>query len=324
MRKQKGITLIALVITIIVLLILAAVSITALTDEDKGVVTKAKEAARKTEESAEQEDEDIKEIIDYMEGEESEEELEVPNNPADTTAPTITTLNVGESWSGSQFNLEANVSLSNVLQTDYPISIKYYLDGALKTTKTLSSGTTSSYTFSNVTAEDHIIKTVVSDTSGNSVTKQYNYTYTSCFVAGTKVLTENGYKNIEEIIIGEKVYSINVDTNQRELKTVIALYSGTTEELYEITVNGEIIKATPKHEFYIIDKGWIRAYNLVEGDMLSGENGNCVITNIEYKEYEEEIPVYNLTIDDNHNYLITENDYLVHNASIQEEVIPEI
>ncbi len=69
MRKQKGITLIALVITIIVLLILAAVSITALTDEDKGVVTKAKQAASKTEDAADQEDADIKEIIDYADSE---------------------------------------------------------------------------------------------------------------------------------------------------------------------------------------------------------------------------------------------------------------
>ena len=69
MRREKGITLIALVITIVVLLILAAVSITALTDEDKGVVTKAKQAAKETEKAAEQEDNDIEEIIDYAESE---------------------------------------------------------------------------------------------------------------------------------------------------------------------------------------------------------------------------------------------------------------
>ena len=69
MRKQKGITLIALVITVIVLLILAAVSITALTDEDKGVVTKAKQAAQKTEDAATDEDSEIQEILDYAESE---------------------------------------------------------------------------------------------------------------------------------------------------------------------------------------------------------------------------------------------------------------
>ncbi len=50
-RKNKGITLIALVITIIVLLILAAVSISTLTG-DNGILTKASNAKRDTEEAA--------------------------------------------------------------------------------------------------------------------------------------------------------------------------------------------------------------------------------------------------------------------------------
>lgn len=49
MKKQNGITLIALVITIIVLLILAGVSIAMLTG-DNGILNKATEAGTKTEE----------------------------------------------------------------------------------------------------------------------------------------------------------------------------------------------------------------------------------------------------------------------------------
>ena len=48
MKKERGITLIALVITIIVLLILAAVSIATLTGES-GILTKANEAKAQTE-----------------------------------------------------------------------------------------------------------------------------------------------------------------------------------------------------------------------------------------------------------------------------------
>ena len=50
MRKKNGITLIALVITIVVLLILAGVSINLIAGEN-GIVTKAKQAAEKTEEA---------------------------------------------------------------------------------------------------------------------------------------------------------------------------------------------------------------------------------------------------------------------------------
>ncbi len=43
MKNQKGVTLIALVITIIILIILAGVSITSLTGNEKGIINKTKE-----------------------------------------------------------------------------------------------------------------------------------------------------------------------------------------------------------------------------------------------------------------------------------------
>ena len=48
--REKGITLIALVITIIILLILASVTVATLTGEN-GIITKAMEAKQKTEEA---------------------------------------------------------------------------------------------------------------------------------------------------------------------------------------------------------------------------------------------------------------------------------
>ena len=54
LKEVKGITLIALVITIIVLLILAGVSIAALSGNN-GILTKAKEASQKTVEAQKKE-----------------------------------------------------------------------------------------------------------------------------------------------------------------------------------------------------------------------------------------------------------------------------
>ena len=65
MKKQKGITLIALVITIVVLLILATVTITAIKDKDKGIVTKAKDASQKMTDAKEKEIQEI--YIQYLE-----------------------------------------------------------------------------------------------------------------------------------------------------------------------------------------------------------------------------------------------------------------
>ena len=93
------------------------------------------------------------------------------------------------------------------------------------------------------------------------------------------------------------------------------MYKGKTKEIYEITVENQIIKASALHRFYIIDKGWIKAKDLKEGDAISAKNNSLVIKKVEKKINEEDIPIYNLTIDDFHTYVITEYELLVHNAN---------
>ena len=63
--ERKGITLIALVITIIVLLILAGVSIAMLTGEN-GIITQAQKAKENTEQSAKNEVAALNSIEDYL------------------------------------------------------------------------------------------------------------------------------------------------------------------------------------------------------------------------------------------------------------------
>ena len=151
-------------------------------------------------------------------------------------------------------------------------------------------------------------------TTGNKISEE-TYSSAICFVAGTKVLTENGYKNIEDIKIGDMVYSYNLDNNEKELKKVTRTIKSYTEETYIVTINGKKIEMSPRHQIYIIDKGWVRAYDLKVGDkMLSSEKKQIDITNIEHKEYKDGINTYNLTIDGNSNYFVSEIQVLVHNA----------
>lgn len=142
-------------------------------------------------------------------------------------------------------------------------------------------------------------------------TAKYEY----CFVAGTKVKTETGFKNIEDIKVGEKVYSYNLDTNELELKEVTRLIRSTTIDTYKMTIGNKTVEMSPKHELYIIDKGWVRAYDVKEGDlMLSIDKEKIKITNIEYIKYDKPIQTYNLTVEGNSNYFVTDIQLLVHNA----------
>ena len=137
-----------------------------------------------------------------------------------------------------------------------------------------------------------------------------------CFVAGTKVKIENGFKNIEEIKAGDKVYSYNLDNNNIELKKVTNIIKSNTIDTYVVTIDKNKVEMTPKHQVYIIDKGWTRAYDLKVGDKMLGINGEKIsINNIEYKRYSTPIDTYNLTVEGNSNYFITDIQVLVHNAT---------
>ena len=138
----------------------------------------------------------------------------------------------------------------------------------------------------------------------------------SCFVAGTKVLTENGYEPIETIKRGSFIYAVNLENNQYELKEVVDTIISYTDELYEIRVGDHIIETTEKHPFYVIDKEWVKASELAVGDKLSSTVGkDTTIKNIRLKKLKEKVPVYNMEVEGHHNYLITEDKYLVHNAT---------
>jgi DNA (cytosine-5)-methyltransferase 1 len=69
-----------------------------------------------------------------------------------------------------------------------------------------------------------------------------------CFVAGTQTLTNNGYKNIEDVELRDKLLSHNGHF-QRILNLQTKLYKG---QLYDIKLkyHPETIVATPEHPFY--------------------------------------------------------------------------
>ena len=87
--KQRGITLIALVITIAVLLILAAVSISALFG-DSGIIDRAKEAQNETNQATERDKKEIKELSNWLDSKinkTTEGNKNVPVTPTADTAP---------------------------------------------------------------------------------------------------------------------------------------------------------------------------------------------------------------------------------------------
>jgi hypothetical protein len=132
-----------------------------------------------------------------------------------------------------------------------------------------------------------------------------------CFVKGTLVHTDEGLKEIQDIIIGDKVWSFNENTSEKELKEVVSLSDNISEELIEIYFENEKLVCTPEHPFYVGDK-WIEAKDLKLIDKVTLKNGSLsqIIT---LKKLKISVPVYNFEVEDNHNYYVSESAVLVHN-----------
>lgn len=135
-----------------------------------------------------------------------------------------------------------------------------------------------------------------------------------CFIAGTKVKTEDGYKNIEEVEVGDKVLAYDEETGKQAYKEVIRLFRGKTDEWYHVFVEGEEIVCTGGHRFYVEGKGFVEAKDLTEEDKLTLSDGSQVkIEKIEKEELAKAETKYNFEVKDFHTYYVTENDVLVHN-----------
>ena len=69
-----------------------------------------------------------------------------------------------------------------------------------------------------------------------------------CFVAGTKVKTDEGDKNIEDIEEGDYVLSENPDTGEQEYKKVLQTFVNEKRILVHVYVEDEEIITTWRRE----------------------------------------------------------------------------
>jgi hypothetical protein len=139
--------------------------------------------------------------------------------------------------------------------------------------------------------------------------------FSTCFDGDTPVATETGFKRIDEIQVGDKVWSYNVEIGEKSLKEVKQVFVKESNEILHIeTTEGEI-DATTNHPFYVIGKGWVVAGDLVVDDEVHTLDGDTdTVTGLKFEKTNESIPVYNIEIEDFQSYFVG-NGVLVHNAS---------
>jgi len=173
----------------------------------------------------------------------------------------------------------------------------------------------------------------------------------ACFTAGTqivvgKIFDENDVfvqyitVNIEDIKVGDWVYSYDTITGEVSLKEVTDVFVRQSDHINYLTIEDEegniqVLEVTDAHPFWVVtddpdleraarslvdengvwlyhanigptENGfWVEAKDLREGDVFLGANGELLtLVDMERVEFPDGVTVYNFTVEGNHNYFV--------------------
>lgn len=89
-----------------------------------------------------------------------------------------------------------------------------------------------------------------------------------CFPKGTKINTPKGYINIEDLKLGDHVYSYNHKNNKIEIKEIDELFEKDTDNMITLSLsNGKTIICTENHPIYT-STGYKQAKDIKEGEIV--------------------------------------------------------
>ena len=138
---------------------------------------------------------------------------------------------------------------------------------------------------------------------------------------GTKLLTPQGSKRIEEFVVGDKILSRpeggpDWDVTVQVVEEVFVL----TAQVVSLRVNGQVIRTTLEHLFWVDGQGWLPAGLLRAGDLLSSHDGRWVAVDEVVNTGEWET-VYNVRVRGDHTYFVGCDEWGVQRLGAQQVLV---
>jgi hypothetical protein len=133
-----------------------------------------------------------------------------------------------------------------------------------------------------------------------------------CFAPGTLVWTQEGPRPIEEVTIGDMVLAQNPTTGELAYRPVLDTTVGDPVPVLKLTFSGETITSTLGHRFWVNGRGWQMAKHLKPAMALHALDQGVDVAAIEKGE---DIPCYNLVVDEFHTFFVGKSRLLVHDKS---------
>ena len=130
-----------------------------------------------------------------------------------------------------------------------------------------------------------------------------------CFVAGTLVLTPGGSVPIETLEVGDRVLARSGLTGVKAPRRVVGLHQGSAPWLVDLEVRPAdggapfSLTCTPEHPFYVAEKGWTAARDLLPGSVLASDDESR-FTVVALRRREGPIEIYNLEVEGWHSYFV--------------------
>src|SRR5262249_32188570 len=134
-----------------------------------------------------------------------------------------------------------------------------------------------------------------------SVGNPYQEARAECFAAGTPVWTELRLSAIEQVKIGDRVLSKDVETGELTYKPVVQTTVRQPKELTTLRFGDETIVWTAGHRFWSSGSGWVKARDLEPQMLLHTVTGNTLVWSAKKGSTAE---TYNLVVSDFHTYFV--------------------
>lgn len=133
------------------------------------------------------------------------------------------------------------------------------------------------------------------------------------------VMADNSIKKIKDIVVGDKVISVNPDTLEKTVSMVINQYVKSTDKriIKLTTANGKDLTCTDDHPI-LTTNGWKKAGELVHMDVIVMKDDTDIIWTI---EEHENVEIADITVDSDCHSFITESGIVVHNSSMGKQAL---
>jgi hypothetical protein len=131
------------------------------------------------------------------------------------------------------------------------------------------------------------------------------------------VATLSGLMPIEDVQVGDLVWSRNETTGETQLREVVQVFETADQAIYEVdveTASGEVetLGTTAEHPFWVADLGWVPASRLLAGDELISNTG-AMLKVRQVRGSPRRETVYNFEVAGDHTYFVGELGVWVHN-----------